>query len=265
MLPFSTSRGEPSTKVSSKRQEKKQINIRSHSGLYFQVGLVLSMLCMLVILETDWKLDGSTAYTPPREISLTEFDMKNYVVEQPVVHVVEPEPEPVKREPVKTVNPTSFTPVKNNLNVKETPVKANDTKFEKPSVGVLTTKEEPTGPTSMELVEWVPTYPGCEALTSNEARKECLSKKIRKHIMRKFDVDRFADAYDAGTPYRIYAQFTIGADGSIRDIKTRAPGDDLAAEAESVLSQLPVMDPGRMQDKQVAVMYRIPIVLQFND
>ena len=265
MLPLFKSRGEPSTKVSSKRQEKKHINIRSHSGLYFQVGLVVSMLVMLLILETDWKLDGSMAYTPPRELSLTEFDMKNYVVEKPVVHVAEPEPEPVKRNPVKAVNPTAFTPVKNNTDYIETRVKANDGPVENPPVGTLTKKDEPTVPTSMELVEWVPTYPGCEDLTTNDARMKCLSDKIRKHIMRKFDVDRFADLYDAGTPYRIYAQFTIGADGAITDIKTRAPGDDLAKEAESVISKLPIMDPGRMQDKQVAVMYRIPIILQFSD
>jgi len=264
MLSFFKTKVEPSTKVSSKRQEKKQINIRSHSGLYFQIGLVLSMLVMLLILEADWQLDGKMSYKPAKELDLVEFSLKNYVIEQPVIEPEAPVKEPPKREPQKKVIPVSFTPVKNTANVKETPVKTNDGPVI--STGTKTPPKDPTpsGPTTMELVEVVPTFPGCEGLTSNDARIECLSNKIRRHIMRRFDVDQFADRYDAGTPYRIYAQFTIGADGAVTDIKTRAPGDDLAEEAEKVLAGLPEMDPGRMKDKQVAVMYRIPIVLQFD-
>lgn len=264
MLPFFSSKGDASTKVSSKQQQKKQINIRWNSGIFFQVGLLVSLITMLVIVETEWELSTEMAYKAPKELDFTEFVLENYVLEQPVVEVVEPVAPP-ERKTIVPVIPETFTPVDNSSVLKETKVESSETpvvevpKVDKPK------KELPVLPTSLERVEWVPTFPGCEHLDSNEARKKCLSKKINKFIVRKFDVDRFADHYDSGKPYKIYAQFTIDADGRVVDIYTRGPGPDLEEEAREVLSKLPTMDPGRMQNRTVPVIFQVPIVLSFSN
>lgn len=38
--------------------------------------------------------------------------------------------------------------------------------------------------------EEVPIYPGCEGLSSNEARKECMAQKIRERLAQKFDENK---------------------------------------------------------------------------
>ena len=264
MLPFFSSKGDATTKVSSKRQQKKQINIHWNSGIFFQVGLLVSLITMLVIVETEWELSSDIAYKAPKEIDLSEFVLENYVLEQPVVEVIEPV-EPPKRERVVPVIPETFTPIDNNSKLDESKVESSETpvvevpKVDKPK------KEKPVIPALLDHVERVPTFPGCEHLEANEARKKCLSTKIHAFIVRKFDVDRFADLYESGKPYKVYAQFTIDADGRVANIKTRGPGPDLEDEAREVLEKLPDMDPGRMQNRTVPVMFQVPIVLSFSN
>ena len=79
----------------SKREDKKSINIKWNSGLFFQLGIIVSMLLVFLVAESSI---GSTTVkeVPVNDFYLSEPAMTNYVVEKP--HLPKPK-EPVKQKP----------------------------------------------------------------------------------------------------------------------------------------------------------------------
>ena len=62
---------------------------------------------------------------------------------------------------------------------------------------------------------------------------------------------------------RVILQFTIGADGVLRDVKVlRGAREDLDAEAVRVVSSSPKWEPGRQNGEPVPVTFTFPIVYQ---
>ena len=108
-------------------------------------------------------------------------------------------------------------------------------------------------------VEKVPTYPGCENL-SNEEAKKCMSEKITKLISQKFNVDIANNLGLETGKKRISVQFKIDKNGDVVDIKARAPHPILEKEAIRVMGIIPSMQAGEQQGKKVTVRYNLPIV-----
>ncbi|HAT67982.1 MAG TPA: hypothetical protein DCS66_25845, partial [Flavobacteriaceae bacterium] len=74
----------------SKREEKKRINIRWNSGLFFQIGLIISMLFVFLIVESNLGF-SEMAYVIPDKKELKEVALKNYVIDVfPVEKIAEP-------------------------------------------------------------------------------------------------------------------------------------------------------------------------------
>lgn len=66
-----------------------------------------------------------------------------------------------------------------------------------------------------------------------------------------------------GAQGRVTLQFTVGADGVVRDVRVlRGVREDLDAEAVRVISASPKWEPGRQGGEAVAVTYTYPIVYQ---
>jgi protein TonB len=111
-------------------------------------------------------------------------------------------------------------------------------------------------------IQNVPVYPGCEKAIGNEARKKCMSNKISKLVQRKFEGSEIASNYGLSGIQKIDVEFTIDKTGHVTNIKTRAPHPELRKEAERVINIIPVMKPGRQHDKNVGVIYNLPIIFQ---
>lgn len=69
MLPSVKNASRAKTKVLSKREEKKRINIRWNSGIFFQVGLIACLLLFLAIIESDWKLSSGEIFVPSTNLN----------------------------------------------------------------------------------------------------------------------------------------------------------------------------------------------------
>ncbi len=110
-------------------------------------------------------------------------------------------------------------------------------------------------------IETVPVYPGCERLTTNAERKNCMSQKIQKFINRKFDTD-IGTTFDLEGKIRILVQFKINTVGEVIGIQSRSPNKYISLEAERVVNDLPIMKPGMQHGKPVTVVYSLPIVFQ---
>ena len=247
----------------SKREEKKKINIRWNSGLYFQIGLIISMLLVFLIVESNLGI-GAMAYGPKKERepwvepAVTKFtleDIKPIEVEKP--KTVEKE-----RKPVKTVQSNQFTQVVNTSTSTESPTEPSEVDPEgtiAPSTAVATVPSK-TEKKFLFNVQSAPIFPGCESLQTEQERRACLDEKINAFIGRKFNSEKFSDKY-AGKKNRIDVEFTVDAKGEIVDIKTRSAYEDLGLEARRVIGSLPKLTPGKHNNQQVEVVYTVPISL----
>lgn len=113
------------------------------------------------------------------------------------------------------------------------------------------------------IIEEVPVYPGCEGLT-NEARKECMQKKITGYVAENFDSGLGKELGLKGVN-RIYVQFRINKEGGIDVLGVRGPHPELEAEARRVIEGLPEMTPGKQDGKAVGVLYSLPIHLKVGE
>lgn len=245
-----------------KTSQKHDVNLQKNSTLYFQIGLILTLLAVYGMFEMQF------------EVKKLVFD-KVEVIDEPTMvvqrYVPEPIPDPVVDKKVqpepKKLLAVNFKPIDNDKELIEAPIEKIITEPDSKPVlnpgDITDVIEEPEdlGPINVLAVEQVPIYPGCESLSNNEEYRACMSQKISKLISRKFDGDLAADLGLSGTQ-RIFVQFKIDKIGNVVDIKARAPHTRLEREAVKVVGKIPQMTPGKQKDKNVEVMYMLPISLQ---
>jgi protein TonB len=111
---------------------------------------------------------------------------------------------------------------------------------------------------NLNQVEFVPIFPGCESLGTNEEKKACMSSKISAFVGKRFRTDVFNNL-NKNDVHRIYVHFKIDASGNVTDVIARAPHKDMQEEGIRVIEKLPQMTPGRMGDINVPVSYLVPI------
>ncbi|GEQ85278.1 hypothetical protein ULMS_07860 [Patiriisocius marinistellae] len=248
-------------KMLSKREEKKQINRKLPSGIFFQIGLIVSLLAVIFLMETTIGYNGNLPGPRPDNLELDPPTM-TYVVEKaevtkpiakvekhkpvitrPVITttlVVKPDENIIETKPMATIAPT---PTNTQPKIVTDPkVKPIDTSITK----------------NVNSVEFAPIFPGCESLNSNDERKECMSSKISAFISRRFNSDDFKNLKKDET-HKIWVQFKIDTQGNVIDVVARAPQKDMQEEGVRVLSKLPQMTPGKMGKTNVNVSYMVPI------
>lgn len=263
MLPSIKNSDGAETKVLSKREQKKRINIRWNSTLFFQIGLVITLLLTLVVMEMNWEVQAKEFGYARVDRSLDEVQIMNIIIDQPktpkkVEIFDEPRPKIQKVTLVST-----FKTVNNDTPTPET--KTGDSEPDDapmvPKTNVVKETPKPPALRNVNTVDMVPTFPGCEGISDNKSKLDCLSSKIRAFVGRKFDTDKYSVKY-AGQVLRINVQFTIDANGNVVDIVARSKEDDLEKEATKVMSKLPKMKPAKDLNENVPVIYRMPILFK---
>jgi tetrahydromethanopterin S-methyltransferase subunit G len=130
-----------------------------------------------------------------------------------------------------------------------------------PITKITEVKEEKvsySGDVPFAVVESVPVFPGCESLSSNEERRECMSEKISQFVSKNFNL-KVAKENGLKGVNRVYVQFKIDKKGRITDINSRAATPELEAEGKRAVKDLPKMKPGQHKGKNVGVLYSLPI------
>ncbi|MFT7285251.1 MAG: protein TonB [Nonlabens sp.] len=261
------------TPLNTRRADKKAANTKVNPIINFQIGLIAALVAVFFIMELSTAVP-SIPLNPSITVALTLE--KGYTRPVTIIpnHKVKPEIEKLKRPkiiPVKTdltkapeigkeevldvsdtnkesVGPVSTVPVKNGSLNKETG----------------TSKEAPAAtfkPSHIAALHEVPLFPGCSSIMDSEERVDCLNKKMARFIQRKFDVN-LANSMNGNDVVKISVQFTIGIDGFPKDILVKAPNEKLEEEAYEVISRLPKMIPGKIDNKSVNVTYALPIRFQ---
>lgn len=250
----------PTKNSTSKLQDKKQVNIPWNSKLFFQLGLIISILLAYLAIESSSQV--TLAYTPSSSNNyLEENPMVNYIVEEPKVL---PKKEKIKKKlqkPRKKLVEPILKPIENtNLKTeaKALPVQTgistpiNNNKIETPP-----TSSKHSEIKNVRAVEMAPIFPGCETVATNAERIQCFSEKLKKFVAQKFDAERNSGILTG--KQRIPIQFTIDEKGNIGQIKVHTRDKLLKKEAIRVLKKLPKMLPAKQGNKPVKVSYVLPL------
>lgn len=245
-----------------KKSQKHDANLQKNSTLYFQIGLIVCLFAAYGLLEMKFEttIPKIVQVTPPDDP--TEISIENFkVYEEPKA---ESKPQAIKevvlRDKVEIVE-DDFE-IKKALNIVTPETKtSSEPAINEDFSGLI---EKPVEPENVPFVsiQNVPIYPGCEKEKGNNARKKCMSEKITKLVQRKFDGGDIATDYGLTGRQKIDVQFTIDKTGHVTDIITRSNHPKLDKEAVRVINFIPEMTPGRQRDKNVGVIYNLPIIFQ---
>jgi len=116
------------------------------------------------------------------------------------------------------------------------------------------------------VIEKVPLYDGCSRRLSNKASKECMNKKIARHVSKNFNSDLAGSLNLTAGIKRIYVFFKVDKEGKISSVRARAPHPMLEREAIRVIKSLPdAKKPGMQRGKPVIVPYSLPITFNIED
>jgi len=252
---------DPISKADSETSNKHDVNLQKNSTLYFQIGLILCLLCAYISLEYNFE-----QYIPEIETVKIEDDDNilyvptNYRIEKEVAMNKPKVKTKVLVEPKIVDNDTSDEVETKNIvdELVKTVSEGTSVKQIDPDDLIVDEPEEPlTLP--MNVVENVPVYPGCENAGNNAAKVKCMSNKLSKLVKKRFDTDIAAEEGLNGIQ-RIFVLFKIDKNGDVKLMKTRAPHAALEKEASRLTSKIPAMKPGVQNGKTVEVLYTLPIV-----
>lgn len=243
-----------------KKSQKHDANLRKNSSLYFQIGLIVCLLVAYGLLEMKFET------TIPKVADILAPDV-TYVAEMPVFKPeVVVDDEPVKQKASKPKN-NDYEVVPNTTpDVFDKPEKPTTSVVQPLNPGDMTLVDKPVDdePVSFDIIEHVPVYPGCENKKTNDEKRKCMSDKITQLIQKKFNTNLGGELGLSGKQV-IRTQFKIDKTGHVKDIQVRGTHPDLEKEAERVINIIPEMTPGRQFDKNVGVIYTLPIIFQIQD
>ena len=230
-------------------------DISRNGSIYFAIGLALMVFFSYMVV--NWKvyeksdIEGDT-------MSMNEEDMEEMIIINP--------PKPPPPPPPPPAAPEVIEIVEDEVEIEETVIESTETdqeeEIEIEDIEIEEVEEVEEVPFS--LVEDVPVFPGCENKKNNEARKKCMSEKITKIVVRRFNTDLAGDLGLSGRQ-RISVIFNIDKTGNITDIRARAPHPRLEKEAQRVIGLIPRMKPGKQRGQAVIVPYSLPIIFTVED
>ena len=115
------------------------------------------------------------------------------------------------------------------------------------------------GKPSIEGVEEMPRFPGCEELDiSSQEKEECSKNEMLKYVYSNMKYP--SKARNNSVEGTVLCQFVVGKDGSIQDINTlRGVCTELKNEVEKLVHQLPDFRPGYQEGEAVKVLYTLPV------
>lgn len=241
---------------------KKDIKIKHHSGLYFQVGLIVSLFVMLYIVNTKFEIKHYAHKPLPPLVEAPHFIGDVTIIKEPVKTETPKKEKKIKAKP--TVIPKEPKPEDNNKKETKESTATESSKLPKEGKSITTiTPKKPKNNTlsNVMIVEKVPVFPGCETLESNQEKVECMNEKMRNIIQQKFNPYLAEELGLKGTNI-IQVVFVINKKGEIDNLRIRAPKKALKNETERVLGYFPKMLPGIQNGKNVDVMYSLPIVIK---
>ena len=216
-----------------KAKKNPKISIERKRGLFFQIGLVITLLAVLVAFE--WKSYEKTDY------SLGQLQMDDLEDEMiPITRQEEkPPPPPPPPEIIEIVE--DEVEIENELEVEDTDTDENE---------FIAQEEEEDSDEVFMVVEQMPVFPGGDL-------------GLMKFIQKMVKYPPIAKENDITG--KVYVTYVVNKKGKVTNVKViRGVDKYLDAEAIRVVKLLPYTTAGKQRGKPVNVQYTIPINFTLN-
>jgi len=223
-------------------------NLENYSKLFMQLGLVLALFIIYVSMENK---------TYDREIDV--FGAASMQADDEDETIITERIEPVKPKSPPPPAPEKIEIVEDEKEVEETVIESTETD-ETEAIEEIVEEDEDEGVVEdvpFAIIEEVPVFPGCKG--TRKQKVDCLNKKIKRHVVRKFNADLASDLGLSPGKKKIWVVFRIDPTGRITEINARAPHPRLKKEAIRVTKTLPRMTPGKQRGVPVGMKYTLPI------
>lgn len=232
-----------------------------NSFIFFQIGLIATMLVVLFVLEFNFELKSKKAVVPE---TITTIDISvptNFKIIPKMNTIAENKPnaqpkftnqfkETTKEVPKDKVKPVDNTPKDVDTNAPKESVNENPIK-EVPST-------KPETPTVLN-VEELPMFPDCRGLSRNEQLK-CFEEQMSKAVAKNAEypeIDR-----ENGKQGRALISFIIDENGKIIDVKAldnKNATPEMKIAAEKAVRKVSKLTPAKQGGKPVRIKYVIPV------
>ena len=247
----------------------KMIDKSKNSFIYFQLGLIATMVAVLFVLEFNFETKAPKPTADNKRPNLEE-----------VIFTYNPRIEAPKSEPRKTTVQKAVVQPKvvNRFVVSKVEVNDDVVKeiaHQETAVGTTVTNEitdntkgESTAPNKTDevfvVVEFLPMFPSCKGVSKND-QKECFDKALKTEIFKHLKYpERDLDNKKEGT---VFAQFIIDENGNFTDIKTadnKRATEEMRVAVENAVKKLPKILPAKQGENNVKIRYTIPIAFKLN-
>ena len=242
---------------------KHDANLRRNPTLHFQIGLILALLASIFFIEM--RMPEKAVVVPDVEVDIENvFTIDQVQVETKPKAIEKKEAQKLQAELSEIID--EVEKAEDTDPIEETVIEPTDPMDDTPMVnpGDVEVVEPIEEIVSVMLVEQVPLFPGCEGLSSNTERRDCMNTKISKFVSKRFRTDK-AENLGLEGENQIYVLFTIDNQGKVKDIQARAPHQALEEEALRVTDLLPDMTPGKQGGQDVSVKMALPIKFIIQD
>ena len=240
------------------RVKKEEVRLKNNAVIYFQIGLILSLLAAYALFEMEFYT--KTAQVPDYP----------HLVDSPVEWTPEPvvpeEKKPIEKEvrPKKKTQNPNFKPTDDQDPVKEENPFKDPAPEPQPDLNPDDMDPLPDKPeddyTPWNKLEQVPIYPGCEKQKNNQDRLKCMSKKLSKLVQRRFDQNA-GERAGLKQDHKIFLYFKIDKAGAVQPVMVRTPYPELEEAGLKFIEKIPDMQAAKQGHKPVNVMYSLPIVV----
>ena len=238
-----------------------------NSFIYFQVGLIATMLVVLFILEfsfenKNYKSKHNFTDEIPQEVAFVynpapvtkpQTTTKPLVVKVPkVAHVFKATKVEPKKEDDNTKMASQDNPSDNQNNTNSNPV-------ENPGDTGKGTNPEPP---SIFTVEQLPMFQACKGLSRAE-QKACFDEQLAKTIVKHLVYPE--DDLEEGKQGVAQVEFIIDENGAITNVvalNNKRATSDMQKAAEKAVKRIPKLIPAKQGDKPVRIKYSIPVVFK---
>ncbi|MCK4561746.1 MAG: energy transducer TonB [Flavobacteriaceae bacterium] len=233
----------------------KKARLTPYSKLFFQLGLLLSLVLIYIALE--WKTVDRVVGKFDQTLFQTEEIMDIPITER-ILEIKPPPPPPPAPEVIEIVADQEEI-IETVLESTETDESEIIKIQELDEIIEIIEEEEIEKDIPFAVIEEPPVYPGC---TGTKAQKrKCLQNKITAHVNKHFRIDLAQDLGLSPGKKKVYIQFRIDENGEINNVRARGPHKRLEKEAVRVIELLPKMTPGKQRTRPVRVSYTLPLTL----
>ncbi|HQH40491.1 MAG TPA: energy transducer TonB [Bacteroidales bacterium] len=215
-------------------------NLEKQKGIFFQLGLVITLGLMLVAFE--WTTKPSNAKSV--------YQVEQQAVEQDIIPVTRQEQQPVEQPPPPKVTEV-LNIVNDDVNIDDE-LKIEDSDVDQnASFQIKDYVDQPEEEAAEEevffIVEEMPSFQG----KGQEGFREWIQKNLQYPPV----------AAENGIQGRVFVQFAVNSKGEVVDAKV-VKGVDPALDKEAlrVVMSSPKWTPGKQRGKPVKVQFTFPIV-----